>query len=34
VTSLAAELGRPVDLQEVKQKLKRHFADVFECEVV
>jgi lipoyl(octanoyl) transferase len=33
VTSLAAELGRPVDLQEVKEKLKRHFADVFECEV-
>ena len=34
VTSLAQELGRPVDLQEVKQKLKRHFATVFECDIV
>ena len=34
VTSLAAELGRPVDLQEVKEKLKRHFAEVFECEII
>lgn len=34
VTSLAAELGSPVELQEVKEKLKRHFAEVFECEVV
>lgn len=34
VTSLEAELGRPVDLQEVKEKLKRHFADVFECKIV
>lgn len=34
VTSLAHELGRPVNVQEVQEKLKRHFADVFECEVV
>jgi len=34
VTSLQAELGRKIDLQEVKTKLKRHFAEVFECEVV
>ncbi|MBV6440169.1 MAG: Octanoyltransferase [Saprospiraceae bacterium] len=34
VTSLEAELGHPVDLQEVKEKLKRHFAGVFECEIV
>lgn len=34
VTSLAQELARPVDLQEVKQKLKRHFAAVFECDIV
>lgn len=34
VTSLAAELRRPVDLQAVKEKLKRHFAEVFECEMV
>ena len=34
VTTLAEELGHPVDLQDVKRKLKRHFAEVFECEVV
>ena len=34
VTSLARELGRPVDLQEVKDKIKRHFAGVFECLIV
>ncbi len=34
VTSLAQELGKSVDLQEVKQKLKRHFAAVFECDIV
>ncbi len=34
VTSLAQELGKPVDLQEVKRKLKRHFATVFECDIV
>lgn len=33
VTSLAAELGRPADIQEVKLHLKRHFAAVFECEM-
>ena len=34
VTSLAQELGRPVEIQEVQEKLKRHFADIFECELV
>ncbi len=34
VTSLQAELGRKIDLQEVKTKLKRHFAEVFECEII
>ncbi len=34
VTSLAKELGRPVDMQEVKNKIKRHFAEVFECVLV
>lgn len=34
VTSLAKELGRPVDIQEVKEKMKRHFAEVFECVLV
>src|SRR5450631_933106 len=31
VTSLARELGHPVDLGEVKQKLKNHFEEVFEA---
>lgn len=34
VTSMEVELGRPVDMNEVKTKIKRHFADVFECKVV
>lgn len=34
VTSLAQELGRPLDLREVQEKLKRHFEDVFECQVL
>jgi len=34
VTSLEQELGRPVDLREVQEKLKRHFEDVFECQVL
>ena len=34
VTSLEQLLGHPVDLEEVKGKLKRHFAVVFDCEVV
>jgi lipoyl(octanoyl) transferase len=31
VTSLALELGHPVDLGEVKQKLRNHFEEVFEA---
>ncbi|MES2285454.1 MAG: lipoyl(octanoyl) transferase LipB [Bacteroidota bacterium] len=34
VTSLDKELGRKVDEEEVKQKLKKHFADLFECELI
>lgn len=34
VTSLDKELGRKVDEEEVKQKLKKHFADLFACEIV
>lgn len=34
VTSLAQELGYPVDMQEVKDRLKRHFETVFECTLV
>jgi lipoyl(octanoyl) transferase len=34
VTSLDKELGRTVDEEDVKQKLKKHFADLFVCEIV
>ncbi len=34
VTSLARELGRPADLNEVKDKLKTHFQEVFEAELL
>jgi lipoyl(octanoyl) transferase len=35
VTSLNKELGvEKVDLQEVKQKLKKHFSALFECNIV
>jgi lipoyl(octanoyl) transferase len=34
VTSLAQLLGRAVDLEEVKGKLKRHFGEVFECSIL
>jgi lipoyl(octanoyl) transferase len=33
VTSLARELGRHIDLNEVKEKLKTHFEEVFEAEL-
>lgn len=31
VTSLKKELGHPVEEEELKQKLKKHFAQLFEC---
>ncbi|HSZ34620.1 MAG TPA: lipoyl(octanoyl) transferase LipB [Puia sp.] len=34
VTSLARELGRNINLEEVKKKLKTHFEDVFEAELL
>ena len=34
VTSLDKELGKKVDEEEVKQKLKKHFIDLFECELI
>lgn len=34
VTSMAQLLGREVEMEAVKAQLKRHFADVFECEIV
>lgn len=34
VASLQGELGREVDIEEVKTKLKRHFANLFEMELL
>ena len=34
VTSMHVELGRGVDEEEVKQKIVKHFADLFEAEMV
>jgi len=34
VTSMKRELEKEVDYKEVKQKIKKHFADVFGCELV
>jgi lipoyl(octanoyl) transferase len=34
VTSMEKELGRKVDEEDVKKKLKKHFGDLFECELV
>jgi lipoyl(octanoyl) transferase len=34
VTSLNKELGHDVDLNEVKEKLKKHFSQLFECELI
>ena len=34
VTSLDKELGKKVNEDEVKQKLKKHFASLFECELI
>ena len=34
VTSLDKELGRKVDEEEVKEKIKQHFSKLFECEII
>ena len=34
VTSLAKEIGKPVDIEEVRQKLKGHFSELFGFEFV
>jgi lipoyl(octanoyl) transferase len=34
VTSLNKELGQEVDLIEVKQKLKKHFSQLFDCTLI
>ena len=34
VTSLHKELGHRIEEEELKQKLKKHFAELFECTLV
>lgn len=34
VTSLNKEIGQEVDISEIKQKLKKHFSSLFECELI
>jgi lipoyl(octanoyl) transferase len=34
VTSLEKELGRKVDIDDVKEKVKRHFEDIFEAKLI
>lgn len=34
VTSLKRELEKDVDIEEVKNKIKKHFTDVFGCELI
>lgn len=34
VTSLNKELGYDVDMTEIKEKLKKHFSSLFECEII
>ena len=34
VTSLNKELGRDVDMNEIKEKLKKNFANLFEAEII
>ncbi len=34
VTSMQKELGRELDLEEVKTKLRNHFAELFDCELL
>lgn len=34
VTSLNKELGHDVNMNEIKEKLKKHFSALFECEII
>lgn len=34
VTSLQQELGKKIDMEEVKQKILKYFAQVFDCKIV
>ena len=34
VTSLEQELGQKVNIEEVKDKIKKHFCEVFDCQFI
>ena len=34
VTSLAQELGQKVNIEEVKDRIKKHFSEVFDCQFI
>lgn len=34
VTSMKKELGRELDMEEVKQKVRKYFAEIFECDII
>ena len=34
VTSLNKEIGRDVDMAEIKEKLKKNFSELFEAEII
>lgn len=34
VTSLNKEIGQEVDIPEIKEKLKKHFSSLFDCELI
>jgi lipoyl(octanoyl) transferase len=34
VTSMQKELGRTVDMQELKERFKAHFCNLFECVIL
>lgn len=34
VTSLNKELGQDVDMNDIKEKLKKHFSALFECDII
>jgi lipoyl(octanoyl) transferase len=34
VTSLKKEIGQDVNMTEIKEKLKKHFSTLFECEII
>lgn len=34
ITNLNKELGQVVDMNEIKEKLKKHFSKLFECNTI